>query len=356
MTLKRNFTLLYFNIASLCVLMIGLELLGQVTYFLIEGAPLFITGGRDPGHARLFEHHPYLVARLRNNSKVEKKGLTISTTENHTRWTGAEPNDPNTIRVAVVGGSTTFGTRVTDADSWPAMLQKLLGAEYRVVNYGVPGYSTAEAIIQTALLIPEIAPHLIVFYEGWNDIRHYHNGVEPDYFSHGKRLYRLLGIANPESLGDNLAQTFATFWVTQKIGKRLFHSPITKTERSPDPTVDRIYLRNLKTLMVLTKHLGAQVLFIPQVLNEAFYKVKPGSESWTPRIANDAMPELLDNFNRIMDHVCDPGDAQCAVLKEVRVVQWKPDDFVDAGHFSQKGNHRFATIVGNYIREKANLD
>ena len=88
--------------------------------------------------------------------------------------------------MAVVGGSTTFGTRVTDADTWPWLLQERLGDGYAVANYGVPGYSTAENIIQMALVVPEARPRVVVFYEGWNDIRNYHwPGFQPDYYSHG---------------------------------------------------------------------------------------------------------------------------------------------------------------------------
>lgn len=46
-----------------------------------------------------------------------------------------------TIKVACVGNSITYGTGITnrDADSYPAQLQKLLGKKYSVGNFGKPG-------------------------------------------------------------------------------------------------------------------------------------------------------------------------------------------------------------------------
>jgi lysophospholipase L1-like esterase len=45
------------------------------------------------------------------------------------------------IKVACVGNSITYGSGISnrDKDSYPAQLQKLLGEEYEVRNFGVPG-------------------------------------------------------------------------------------------------------------------------------------------------------------------------------------------------------------------------
>lgn len=91
---------------------------------------------------------------------MSSEPISITSTDIHTRWTEAPADDQNVISVAVLGGSTTFGTRVTDADSWPALLQDMLGDGYAVTNYGVSGYSTAEAIIQMALIVPETEPNV----------------------------------------------------------------------------------------------------------------------------------------------------------------------------------------------------
>src|SRR5262249_7760463 len=128
---------------------------------------------------------------------------------------------------------------------------------------------------------------------------------------------------------------------------------------------DRIYLRNLKTLKVLAEQLGARSLFVPQVLNYADFRGSKTSRPWTPHIEDDAMPELLDRFNGIMDLACKSDETDCAVLKGVAAQGWEPEDFAvyeyedvdgsrhsahDDGHFSQRGNRKMATFLATCIK------
>jgi hypothetical protein len=41
-----------------------------------------------------------------------------------------------------------------------------------------------------ALIVPEKRPHIVIFLEGWSDIRNYHEKeLGADYYSHGIRQY-----------------------------------------------------------------------------------------------------------------------------------------------------------------------
>jgi hypothetical protein len=119
---------------------------------------------------------------------------------------------------------------------------------------------------------------------------------------------------------------------------------------SPDPFVDRLYIRNLGTLKALAHHQGAYVLFVPQVLDYSRFKGTSGSW-WTPHVQNAAMPRLLSRFNLFMKRVCHPHEIGCAVLSDVTERNWTPDDFIDEGHFSAKGNLAFAQFLAPHIRE-----
>jgi lysophospholipase L1-like esterase len=291
---------------------------------------------------------------------VDEKGKVVTTTALHTRWTGA-PSDPTTIRVAVIGGSTTFGAGVTDTDSWPAKLQAMLGLHYAVTNFGMLGYSTAEAVIQMALIVPELHPDIVVFYEGWNDIRNYHDAnPSPEYYSHGMRQYTTLQLAAPErpSFFERIADVSAVVRLAVVAGKGLQpQSAIADTIRSaepvfatPDTFVDRIYRRNLATLKLLAERSRAYTLFVPQVLNDAWYREHSGGDWWTPRIDNHAMPQLIHRFGMMMNETCiEEHDPHCSVVDEVRAWKWQPDDFVDEGHFSGKGSDAFARLLARRI-------
>lgn len=52
--------------------------------------------------------------------------------------------------VVAVGDSFTFGDDVTDADSWPAILERIRGV--RVINGGVPGFGLDQSVLQAERL------------------------------------------------------------------------------------------------------------------------------------------------------------------------------------------------------------
>jgi len=354
--MRKTLQLIYFNVALLCVLLVGMEVLGQVIFYVWKGYPVF----RPPARSEqgVVELHPYLVGRPRGSVRVEDKGKVVTTTPLHTRWTGA-PANPVALRVAVLGGSTTFGAGVTDTDSWPARLQAILGPGYAVTNFGMLGYSTAEGIVQMALLVPETRPDIIVFYEGWNDIRNYHDSVpSPDYYSHGMRQYATLQLAPParQTLRERLVDISALWRLATVVSKPATAQPQDVQARSygpayatPDTFVDRIYRRNLETLKLLAERSGAYALFVPQVLNDAWYEQHTGGDWWTPHVDDHAMPALIRRFGQTMDAVCGPREPLCGVLGTVRDWKWQPDDFIDEGHFSGKGGEAFARLLAPRI-------
>jgi lysophospholipase L1-like esterase len=294
---------------------------------------------------------------------VSRKGKWVTTNEEGLRETGANPNDADLIRIVLLGGSTTFGTGVTDTDSWPYQLQSILGDRFSVLNYGVPGYSTVENIIQMALQVPEVKPHFVVFYVGWNDIRNYHDpNSRADYEGHGIFQITSLKIREfsfgEEPLVDRLLARSGIFeiasWLVRKIGldKRPDPRKLPTGKTVPDPEIDRIYQRNLQTLRLLTEHIGAVPIFVPQVLNRNAYRGKTTSRDWTPYIVDRALPDLMLRFNGLLDGVC--GDSKaCYVVVEIDDLTWKDSDFVDAGHLSAQGGNRFASILSEVIVEMA---
>lgn len=345
------------NVLVLCLLVGLVELAGQGYYRWTYGtsiagaAKAYAEAAR--ANATVFERHPYLVARPRAGISVTERGLTISTTPIHTRSTGRTPPAPGAIRVAVVGGSTTFGTRVTDEDSWPWLLQELLGDGFAVINFGVPGYTTAENIVQMALLVPEAEPRIVVFYEGWNDIRNYHwPGFQPDYANHGLTQFdTLIPPARAEATpwSDLVRSSFVAGLVARALGVRLDAAPAPPS-KVPDPEVDRIYVRNLQTLKTLARRFGMSALFVPQVINEPNFAATGVSRSWTPYIEDASVPRLLRSFNALMAGICEEGAADCGFVDEPLSTAWDGNDFVDEGHLSRQGGQKLAALVAARIK------
>lgn len=330
---------------------------GQLVYRIAHGASLperaraYRQAAQDAG--AVFERHPYLVARPRANVRIGRPGAMISTTALHTRVTADAPHRAGAITVAAVGGSTTFGTRVTDADTWPWQLQEALGDGYAVINDGVPGYTTAENIIQMALLVPESGARVVIFYEGWNDIRNYHwPDLAPDYYGHGMTQFDTLLPPQPDHA--SLLEKAARYSFVMRLVGRLAGVPVGAAPRPPsserDPEVDRIYARNLRTLKVLAGRFGMTALFVPQVLNEEGLARAGNGGGWTPYVTGAALPALMRDFNRVMADVCAPRDPFCVFVDDPLHSAWTNDDFVDEGHLSRSGGAKLAAILARRIQ------
>lgn len=56
------------------------------------------------------------------------------------------PKDPGRFRIAVIGDSYTFGQGLEPSERFTGVLESLLGPRYEVLNLGVPGHRTGDAL------------------------------------------------------------------------------------------------------------------------------------------------------------------------------------------------------------------
>lgn len=81
----------------------------------------------------------------------------------------------DTLRVLMLGGSTTFGFGATSDDTTiPANLERILrqrlGFPVEVLNAGVPGYDSAQEMAQLQQRWLRLRPDLVIIYDGANDL------------------------------------------------------------------------------------------------------------------------------------------------------------------------------------------
>ncbi|MDO8607340.1 MAG: hypothetical protein Q7R40_12460 [Phaeospirillum sp.] len=123
---------------------------------------------------------PYAYEPLGQFKEHPGKGRFYTITEAGWRATGAElpwPPAPDRINVFVFGGSTVFGWGVSDGDTVPAALQRLLdpsAAKVAVYNFGQSYYfSTHELLLFQRLAMQGIRPDVAVFVDGLNEFFHH---------------------------------------------------------------------------------------------------------------------------------------------------------------------------------------
>lgn len=80
---------------------------------------------------------------------------------------------PDGLRIAAVGGSSTFGVNNPDQATWPFYLEQvarsLTGKPVEVLNAGQPGYSLKDFTRFYLERLAAYRPDWVIYYEGWND-------------------------------------------------------------------------------------------------------------------------------------------------------------------------------------------
>jgi len=115
-------------------------------------------------------YHPYVLWR-----RVPFKGKTVNIDPQGVRLTPGADCSANSYRVFAFGGATMWGTGSPDWGTIPAYLQAgleaLRGKPVCVVNFGETGFVFTQEVIQLLLeLQAGNVPHLVLFYDGINDV------------------------------------------------------------------------------------------------------------------------------------------------------------------------------------------
>lgn len=87
----------------------------------------------------------------------------------------AIPKPDGTYRIAVLGGSTTFGLLLEAGEAYPARLENALRNDYgythvEVVNAGVIGYDSWNSLVNLSFRVLELDPDMIIIYHAMNDM------------------------------------------------------------------------------------------------------------------------------------------------------------------------------------------
>lgn len=169
------------------------------------------------------------------------------------------------IRVLCYGGSTTFDASHDWAWTWPGRLQALLGPRYEVVLAAQNGATTADTLVNFALVNAESQADFVLTYEGINDLESsYAPGFRSDY-AHRRRKID----GTPYPFFDRLPRAlhFSAFYTALRwrlVGPRgdlhaRFSRP-TAYDFKNGPFGLATFRRNLESLHALARARGATLV------------------------------------------------------------------------------------------------
>ncbi len=199
---RRKLPLLHKVMLALVVALVAAEIGARVVDARAERGVDFFLPSVAP-HELYYAPHPYKGLAHRPGA-VKRGNLEEGGQIYHINSLGmrgpemAREKAPGVYRILCVGGSTTFGSGVSeDHATYPARMQEHLnqlapeGLRYEVGNCGVNGYGTVENLIYLALELVELDPDAILVYQAANDARGIQaRGFAPDY-SHFRRAWVL---------------------------------------------------------------------------------------------------------------------------------------------------------------------
>ena len=319
----------------------------------------------DKDEPQRFQWHALLQAvpipSLRLTSTT---GLAISHTSEGTR--GREPG-PQALAartmVATYGGSTTYDIAAGEGDTWSDRLALALerdkgAGRFLVVNNGVPGYSTVEHLIQTALYQQKFGktPRCAVYYVGWNDLRNAHiPKLDPGYADF--HLPSQVDSLRTRRIGGAHVTISPLLTVVLRALSasvdtvRYFADPYGRPPgEGDDPAVEKLFERNVRSISAINRERGVVTIWVGQLLNRAQLRGE-GRYGWLPLVRDRDLWPMQQRLNEVLARTAKAlGD----LYVDVPIDDFSDKDFVDNGHFSTAGAQRFAEfltpVVGDACR------
>jgi lysophospholipase L1-like esterase len=261
--------------------------------------------------------------------------------------------------IAAVGGSTTYGYGVAEGQPWPDALERKLGPEYAVLNYGVLAYSTVEHVIQTALYLNAfgVRPQCAIYYVGWNDIRNAHiphlDAGYADFHLLSKfDVVQVRKIKTPllaievsplvRILSPYIPQLEVAF-DTVPLPKRLTGIA---PQQGSDLRLENLFRTNVESIAAINKQRGITSVFVGQVLNRATLTGTAASD-WVPLVRQIDVWPLQARFNAVLKETADALNSPAFIPP---IDEFNKSDFIDDGHFSPQGGEKFAAMLAPLVQ------
>ena len=270
-------------------------------------------------------------------------------------------------RVAVVGGSAAFDLGADRGEDWPHLVEKILRdrghAGVEVLNAGVPGHSSADAVGKIYAQLWLYEPDVILLYNAWNDIKTFTQ------LSVDRPLISLTKPHDPEAdpfqnyqgfLDRLLAHSQAYVKIRTRyllwkydVGAEGQVKPGQTLADSWEPLALEQYRLNVELVVDAARNVGAR----PILATQASLLAADNSEEDRARIAygyqgltHDALVSAMDACNETVRAVAEHKGVD--VLDLGARFSGKSEYFDDHVHTSRSGSAALAEAVADFLEEQ----
>ncbi len=306
---------------------------------------------------RLYRAHPYL-------NTAPREGIWIATFDKAARLNGGGYRSPErdliklraTQRILFSGDSTTFDLLAASNErSWLWQIESQLrdrDLDIEVWNAGFPGWTTLESTIALLTRDLDLAPDVIVLFQGIHDLQPAaHHPFDPQYeHGHADLARRAAGFdLAPLALVERSV-------LLESLRDRIFGAPdpwqrLASGGRSPHvETLPEAALatieRNVRAFVALGQSRDATVVLVTQAVRLRANHLD-GDRSylagWIPGLPPDRVAIELERVNAVLRHVA--SDTGAHLVDAAHAFDWLDTDFPDPMHFSAAGSERFAHFL-----------
>jgi lysophospholipase L1-like esterase len=261
------------------------------------------------------------------------------------------------VRVVAVGDSITFGWELSeDEATYPGKLQALMdrregsGRTVRVINAGVPRYTSEQVLRLLRERVLDLQPDLVVLCVGWNDLAFsYQRDWRPriSYTGHTRASYC-------RGFSPAIVRTIRHWKGGDDEEEIVEGEPRGRPDRArtPHPGALTEFRANLDEIVSLLEQrgVGLLILNLPSVLSRGPMSASEhGLARRFPEVANLAL------FGEVIRDVCRPERRSCALDVFPLDETGKGRYFYDHCHPNAEGNAILAQKVFQAIERDARL-
>ncbi|MBI5375560.1 MAG: SGNH/GDSL hydrolase family protein [Candidatus Schekmanbacteria bacterium] len=313
----------------------------------------------------IYDTHPYIPIILKPNTAFRPRNINI----NSLGYRGKDfkiIKTPGTFRIVCIGGSTVFGIgSSSDKTTFPQLLEdvlnkKISGKKFEVINAGVPGYTTAESLIDIELRLLDLSPDLIFIYHGYNDFK-------PNRMPNFKSDYSHWRYREPIYIGRPFLDNFRFY---TKL-RNLILKYLPKNQDSSFPELKRFdtvsiegvkaFERNLKSMIDIAKSRNIKVILSTFVipLNDTNLKKNPEMFKallyFTPTLTYQGVLDARTKYNNAAKELAE--EENIPLVDFDKIMPQSLEYFDDYVHFNDIGamfigENIANSIIENYFKEK----